>query len=143
MHAIASRPLLGWFLFVCAAFAAADGGPRSVVATLAQTGEVWCQPAFAVFCSNIHVSCSGPSDIKTFAFKLRASGARGWIEPAADSSGIGALYDNGRAEWDALDGSVIVWPQHGQGHIKLLADGRYSFRHYSEHAATMSHGQCR
>ncbi|HEY6512464.1 MAG TPA: hypothetical protein VI032_10820 [Burkholderiaceae bacterium] len=139
----AARLVLGWCLSAAAGLAGATDGPPSVLATLAQAGEVSCQPALPVFCSNIHVSCSGPSAIRTFAFTLRASGVLGSIESAADTSGIGPLYAKARAEWSTHDGTVILWPQQGPGYIKLLADGRYSFRHYGEHTATMSHGQCR
>lgn len=139
----AARLVVGCCGWAAAALAAADDGARSVVAKLAQAGEVSCQPAHPVFCANIHVSCALPSAIPTFAFKLRAKGESAFIESATDTAGIVPLYERGRAEWDAQDGSVIVWPREGPGYIKLAADGRYSFRYYGPQAATMSRGQCR
>ena len=37
---------------------------------------------------------------------------------------------------------VILRPQGRAGYIKLLANGKYSFRHYSQDVGIMSYGQC-
>ncbi len=133
-------------LLAGAGLMAAHGIAQTTVAKLAETGEVSCEPALPVFCGNIHVSCSGPSALKAFPFKLRASGSRGWIETAADTAdpkGIGELYENGRLDWDSRLAYVIVQPHRGNGYVKVQADGSYSFRHYSQDGATMSRGYCR
>jgi hypothetical protein len=96
----------------------------------------------AVFCSNIHVSCSGPSSIRTFPFVLRATRARGAIESTSDTSGIEEQYKNASVEWHGEGEYVILRPRRGNGYIKMLADGRYSFRHYPEHVGLMSRGLC-
>jgi hypothetical protein len=134
--------LVGCGLALCAAAAVADDVPRSALATLALTGEVSCQPAFPVFCRNIHVSCSVPSSIRTFPFKLRASGPAASIDAAADVAGVADRYAGGRAEWDTEEGYVVVRPDRGNGYVKLLADGSYSFRHYVHDEGLMSRGHC-
>lgn len=138
-----ARAILALLVFASASAAAQHEGNRNAAATLARTGEVSCEPSLPVFCANIHVSCSGRSSIPTFPFKLRASGTRGWIESDADTAGIAQQYENGRLEWDADAASVILRPHQSPGYIKLLADGSYSLRLYSSHAATMSLGRCR
>ena len=122
--------------------AAAVEQPRTAIAVLAQTGKVSCEPWLPVFCSNIHVSCSGPTSIKTFPFTLRATRTHGSIESAADTAGMTEQYENGRVEWSEEEGYVILRPHQTNGYIKMLADGRYSFRHYLQHDGTMSHGLC-
>jgi hypothetical protein len=133
---------LGLALFVSAQFADAGDPARSAIAMLAQTGRVSCEPLMAVFCSNIHVACSGPSSIKTFPFVLRATRTQGAIESASDTDGITDRYKNASVEWHNEDEYVLLRPREGIGYVKMLADGTYSFRHYPEHAGLMSRGVC-
>ena len=68
---------------------------------------------------------------------------RGWIESESDTAGILKSYANGSVDWGKDGAYVILRPQGRQGYIKLLANGKYSFRHYSQDVGIMSHGQCR
>jgi hypothetical protein len=95
-----------------------------------------------VFCGNIHVSCSGPSSTQTFPFTLRATRTHGAIESASDTTGMTERYRNARIEWHGADEYVILRPHRANGYVKMLADGTYSFRHYSEHVGMMSRGLC-
>jgi hypothetical protein len=36
----------------------------------------------------------------------------------------------------------MLLPRRASGYVKLLADGTYSFRHYSQHIGVMSIGRC-
>ena len=135
-----------WTLAAALALAAGiagASGTQSPLAKLATTGMVSCQPAMPVFCRNIHVSCAGPSALKAFPFDLRATRAEGSIESASDTTGMAKRYARARIEWDAAGEYVLLRPQEGNGYVKLLADGSYSFRHYEKEAATMSRGHCR
>lgn len=132
----------GLTLSVSVGFAEGSDAPQSAIAKLAQTGKVSCQPSLPVFCSNIHVSCSGPSSVRTFPFKLGATRTHGSIESIADTAGIAEQYENGRVEWHNDDAYIILRPHQANGYIKMLADGSYSFRHYAQHAGTMSRGHC-
>lgn len=89
----------------------------------------------------MHVSCAGQIKLVAPAFRLRASPPLVFIEAAA-GAGLPEPFDLGRAEWDGEGQYVILWPDTGNGYVKLLADGRYSFRHYSPHGAVMSVGRC-
>jgi Protein of unknown function (DUF3617) len=125
------------------ACAGAEGSaPPSALAKLAQTGEAFCQPTQPAFCSNMHVSCSGQTSIKTFPFKLRANISHGTMESAREPEGLQIQYENARVEWDPEGTYVILFPHRASGYIKLLSDGTYSFRHYSQHNAVMSIGRC-
>lgn len=98
-----------------------------------------CTPALPTFCANIHVSCSGRTDVPTFAFRLHAKDGHGWIE--AEAHAIREQYRDARV---ARDGdAVILRPRQGAGYIKLLANGKYSFRHYAGDTGIMSYGHCR
>ena len=116
--------------------------PPSVVARLARTGEVSCQPARPHFCGNLHVACAGQTSIKAFAFKLKAVRSQGTVESTPDADNVLAQYEHGRIEWDRDGASAILLPPQGSGYIKLLSDGTYSFRHYAPHGAVMSIGRC-
>jgi hypothetical protein len=137
------RALLGLACLAATCLAEAGDARPSPIEKLAQAGEISCQPALPVFCANIHVACSGPTDRKAFPFRLRASRTQGSLETDADTAGVAEQYANGRVEWDGAKAYVIVRPREANGYVKLLADGTYSFRHYSRHAATMSRGHCR
>ena len=127
---------------VSAGFAAGGDAPRTTTSLLVQAVEVDCQPALPYFCRNIHVACSGRTEIRTFPFTLRANSSRGWIESKSDTSGIRKSYENGSVDWGRDGTYVIVRPQGREGYIKLLANGKYSFRHYSQDVGIMSYGSC-
>jgi hypothetical protein len=115
---------------------AAPAGPA---AAGAMTLAVDCAPALPYFCANIHVSCSGRTAMRTFAFRLHAQDSRGRIE--AEAHAIREQYEGARVDWS--EDAVILRPRRGAGYIRLLADGRYSFRHYAGDAGVMSYGHCR
>jgi hypothetical protein len=129
-------------MFSSPGLAAESNAPQSAIAKLAQTGEVSCQPSLPAFCGNVHVSCSGRTSIKTFPFKLRANDSHGTIESAPGTESLRMQYENGRVEWDNEGMYVILLPRVASGYIKLLSDGTYSFRHYSQHVGVMSIGRC-
>lgn len=125
--------------FVAAALFAGPAG-AGALAKLESTGAVTCLPALPFFCDNIHVGCAGRTTLRTFAFTLRMNAGRAWVDADADTAGISEQYENARLDWDQ-DG-VIFRPRATQGYIKLLDNGRYSFRHYARDLGTMSHGRC-
>ena len=122
--------------------AGATGAPPTVVAKLAQTGEVSCRPALPFFCDNIHVSCSGQTLRPAFAFTLRAGPTSGSIDATADAAEIALPYANARVEWGGAGEAVILFAQRGGGYIRLLDDGSYSLRHYLPQGGIMSRGHC-
>lgn len=99
--------------------------------------EVDCEPAHPVFCLNIHAGCTGRTDTPTFRFKLKAEGERGRIVSASPD------YGDARAEWGSDDTRVILWPHGRRGYVRLMTNGRYSFRHYVGDTGIMSYGDCR
>jgi hypothetical protein len=98
--------------------------------------EVDCEPAHPFFCLNIHAGCAGRTEVPTVPFKLKADGERGWIVSASGE-------EHARAERGSDDTRVILWPHGRRGYIRLMTDGRYSFRHYVGDTGIMSYGECR
>lgn len=113
--------------------------PAILAAAPAGHIAVACAPALPYFCANVHVSCSGRTDLPTFAFRLHAQDGRGWIE--AGTHALREQYRDARVDRD--EDAVILRPRHGAGYIRLLADGRYSLRHYAGDTGIMSYGHCR
>jgi hypothetical protein len=129
-------------LSVSAGFAAGGDASQAETSLFAHAVEVQCQPALPFFCRNIHVACSGRTEVRAFPFRFHANASRGWIESKSDTSGIQKLYEDGRVTWGKDDAYVILRPHGREGYIRLLANGKYSFRHYSQDVGIMSHGQC-
>lgn len=136
------RLVAGLAALLTVGFAEANDAAPSVVAKLARTGQVSCEPAIPLFCNNIHVACGGPSTTKTFAFALRANRTSGSIAATGDGADIAEEYENGRVEWDGQNEFVIIRPKQKDGYVKLHADGRYIFRLYAVRGTIMSRGQC-
>ncbi len=90
----------------------------------------------------MHVSCAGRTTLPTFAFTLRASRAGASIEADAAHDALLHGYAQALVDWDAGGGYLLLRPRAEHGYLKLLADGSYSFRHYTSHGAVMSIGRC-
>lgn len=90
----------------------------------------------------MHVRCSGRTSVATFEFKLRTGAGTGKVELLTNSEEFQQRYENANVEWDKDGGYVLLTPQAGNGYVKLLADGKYVFRHYIRSAGVMSLGHC-
>jgi len=129
-----ARPALALIAIAAISTGADAAAPRAVA--------VECEPALPVFCQNIHVSCAGPTELRTFPFKLRVASGRGWIEAGPEAADFQRQYADARIEWGHADAYVLLFPQGRPGYIKLLADGTFSFRHYPGDTGVMSYGRC-
>lgn len=114
-----------------------------VLLKLRQGGAVSCQPTLRYFCENVHVRCSGRTSVPTFSFELRVKGSTGTLEPASAAEEFQRLYENAIVEWDKDDDYVLLAPRASNGYLKVLADGKYIFRHYVQNAGVMSLGHCK
>ncbi len=132
-------PVVAWLGLAGAAPAAetADTPLRK----LRQGGEVSCQAKEPVFCENVHVRCSGRTSVRTFPFALRA--AAGTIELVTATPEFQRGYQDASVEWDNDGTYVLLQPKRTNGYVKLLADGKYVFRHYIGSVGVMSLGTCR
>jgi hypothetical protein len=113
-----------------------------MLAKLRTTGELRCQPSHPVFCSNVHVTCVGPTRVATFPFQLRAAGASGSVKAADHEAPLEGLYEDVKVTWDPQTQSVILQPANAQGYVRLQSDGQYVFRYYIGAAGVMSLGRC-
>ena len=135
--------ILASALAVPGGFAAGGDVSRTATSLRAQAVAVDCEPALPFFCRNIHVACSGRTEVRTFPFRLRADSSRGWIESTSETFAMQKPYEDGSVDWGKEGTYVILRPQGREGYIKLLANGKYSFRHYVQEVGVMSHGRCR
>lgn len=124
---------------VCLALPA--GAVDAPLEKLRQGGEVSCRSPEPFFCENVHVRCAGRTSVETFPFTLRA--ASGSVELVTAAQEFQRAYQGAEVEWDREGTYVLLMPRGANGYVKLLADGKYVFRHYIGSAGVMSLGSCR
>jgi hypothetical protein len=129
-----ARPALALIAIAALSTSTDAAAPRAVA--------VECEPALPVFCQNIHVGCAGPTDLRTFSFKLRVAAGRAWIEAGPEAADFQRQYSDAHVEWGDADAYVLLLPRGRSGYIKLMADGSFSFRHYPDDTGVMSYGRC-
>lgn len=127
----------------CHASAAASDPAGVSLSRLRQGGEVSCQPTLPYFCENVHVRCVGRTPVATFQFRLRGASGTGAVELVTASEEFERQYENAHVEWDGDGSYVLLVPRGASGYLKLLADGKYVFRHYIQSRGVMSLGACR
>jgi hypothetical protein len=130
---------VAWLSFAGAA--AAAGAADAALLKLRQGGEVSCQATEPFFCENVHVRCGGRTSVRTFQFALRS--AAGSVELVTATQEFQRRYENANVEWDKDGTYVLLRPKATNGYVKLLADGKYIFRHYIQSLGVMSLGHCR
>ena len=124
--------------------AALAGEPAdATLLKLRQGGKVSCQATEPFFCENMHVRCSGRTSVRTFPFELRATGRADSLELVTTAEEFRRRYENADVEWDEDGDYVLLQPKAAKGYLKLLAGGKYVFRHYRQDAGVMSLGRCR
>jgi len=121
--------------------AAAAGAAADPLHTLRQGGEVSCRSAEPFFCENVHVRCAGRTPVPTFPFILRS--AAGSVVLVTEQSEFEQRYANAEVRWGEDGTYVLLQPKGAPGYLKLLADGKYVFRHYRQGVGVMSLGRCR
>jgi len=117
---------------------------ESVTDELARNGTVTCRPALHYFCRNIHVGCSGRSSIPTFTFDVTVTNDRASLKQTTSIESSPATSPrSGPVSWADDNGYAIVRLRPTPDYLKIVADGSYSFRHYSDGTGYMSYGKCR
>ena len=118
--------LMSSLLFLCLPQAAgAEGLPRSYA----------CDPTLSVFCRNIHVGCSGVTEIPTAAFEVVISDSNARVDFEGEAAPL-----SGRVSGS---GDLVVRLEESRAWIRIQQDGRYSHRIYRDGRAAMSYGSCR
>jgi hypothetical protein len=121
---------------------AASEAERPPLLALRQGAELSCQPALPYFCENVHVRCVGLTTVAASPFKLRVAAGSPTVALVIDDENQ-ARYQDAEVEW-AEDGSyLLLSPRSANGYVKLLADGKYIFRHYIQGRGVMSLGHCK
>ena len=135
--------ILGLLWLGVAGAALAGGTADAMLLKLRQGGKVSCQATEPFFCENVHVRCSGRTSVRTFQFELRATGRAGSLELATAAEEFQRRYESAEVQWDQDGNYVLLQPKAANGYVKLLADGKYVFRHYLQDVGVMSLGNCR
>jgi hypothetical protein len=127
------------FLFTFTPAQASDGFTK-----LKNEAQVTCQPGQAFFCTNMHVSCAGKTNIPAFPFTLRVRDKGVELIAPTGFEVFNQLYLASQVQWgtDAL--YAVVTPVDSTGYIKIFQNGSYVFRYYpSKHSdGIMSLGKC-
>jgi hypothetical protein len=127
------------FLFALTPTQASDGFTK-----LKNEIQVICQPGQAFFCTNMHVSCAGKTNVPTFPFTLRVRDKGVELIAATGFELFNQLYLASQVQWgnDALYG--VVTPVDSTGYIKIFQNGNYVFRYYpsKQSDGIMSLGKC-
>jgi len=127
------------FLFALTPTQASDGFTK-----LKNEVQVICKPGQAFFCTNMHVSCAGKTNVPTFPFTLRVRDKGVELIAATGFELFNQLYLASQVQWgnDALYG--VVTPVDSTGYIKIFHNGNYVFRYYPSKKSDgiMSLGKC-
>jgi hypothetical protein len=127
------------FLFALTPTQASDGFTK-----LKNEVQVTCQPAQAFFCTNMHVSCAGKTNVPTFPFTLRARGKTVELSAPTGFEVFNQLYVASHVQWGVEALYVVVTPVDSAGYIKIFQTGNYVFRYYpsKQSDGIMSLGKC-
>ena len=127
------------FLFALTPAQASDGFTK-----LKNEVQVICQPAQAFFCTNMHVSCAGKTNVPTFPFTLQVRRVTVELIAPTGFELFNQLYLASQVQWgtDAL--YAVVTPVDSTGYIKIFQNGNYVFRYYpsKQSDGIMSLGKC-
>ena len=106
--------------------------------------QVTCQPGQAFFCTNMHVSCAGKTNVPTFPFTLQVRRVTVELIAPTGFEFFNQLYLASQMQWgtDAL--YAVVTPVDSTGYIKIFQNGNYVFRYYpsKQSDGIMSLGKC-
>ena len=106
--------------------------------------QVTCQPGQAFFCTNMHVSCAGKTNVPTFPFTLQVRRVTVELIAPTGFELFNQLYLASQVQWgtDAL--YAVVTPVDSTGYIKIFQNGNYVFRYYPSQQSDgiMSLGKC-
>ncbi len=98
--------------------------------TGAQAAELRCTPSLPVFCANVHVGCSGRTNLPTHGFAITQAGVE---------------FDDGGAwlvEISVSDSGAVYRRKDARDWIRIAPDGAYSQRAYRERGPVMAYGLC-
>ena len=127
------------FLFALTPTQASDGFTK-----LQKEVQVTCQPGQAFFCTNMHVSCAGKTNVPTFPFTLQVRRVTVELIAPTGFELFNQLYLASQVQWgtDAL--YAVVTPIDSTGYIKIFQNGNYVFRYYpsKQSDGIMSLGKC-
>ncbi len=131
--------LVACFLFAFIPAQASDGFTK-----LKNEVQVTCQPGQVFFCSNMHVSCAGKTNVPTFPFTLQAKEKTVELIAPIRFEVFNQLYSASQVQWGVEALYAVVTPVDSTGYIKIFQNGNYVFRYYpsKQSDGIMSLGKC-
>ena len=138
------RSLMKLALSACFLFALTPTQASDSFTKLKNEVQVTCQPGQAFFCTNMHVSCAGKTNVPTFPFTLQVRRVTVELIAPTGFELFNQLYLASQVQWgtDAL--YAVVTPVDSTGYIKIFLNGNYVFRYYpsKQSDGIMSLGKC-
>ena len=107
--------LVACFLFAFIPVQASDGFTK-----LKNEVQVTCQPGQAFFCSNMHVSCAGKTNVPTFPFTVRTRGKTVELNAPTGFEVFNQLYVASQVQWGVEALYAVVTPVDSAGYIKIF-----------------------
>ena len=106
--------------------------------------QVTCQPGQAFFCTNMHVSCAGKTNVPTFPFTLQVRRVTVELIAPTGFELFNQLYLASQVQWGMNALYAVVTPVDSTGYIKIFHNGNYVFRYYpsKQSDGIMSLGKC-
>ena len=131
--------LVACFLFAFIPAQASDGFTK-----LKNEVQVTCQPGQTFFCSNMHVSCAGKTNVPTFPFTLQTKEKTVELIAPTSFEVFNQLYSASQVQWGVEALYAVVTPADSTGYIKIYQNGNYEFRYYpsKQSDGIMSLGKC-
>ena len=93
-----------------------------------------CRPALPAFCQNIHVGCSGATNIPTSIVRITISGPIAQLDFEGSQTSARGRISQGR--------DLVIRIIGRRDWLRIEQDGRYSHRIYRNGGAAMSYGLC-
>lgn len=104
----------------------------SVLPAIGET--IRCEPAYPVFCQNVHIGCAGRTALSTNGFLV-----------TVEANGVDVVFDDGKkwmAQAPELKGERVIRKSGARDWIRIDRKDRFSHRIYRKGAALMAYGKC-
>ena len=104
----------------------------SVLSTNAET--IRCEPAYPVFCQNVHIGCAGRTSLPTDGFSVIVA-----------ANEVNVIFDGGD-KWTAQaperEGERVIRKSNSRDWIRIDHKDIFSHRIYRKGKALMAYGKC-
>ncbi|MBL4891138.1 MAG: hypothetical protein JKX91_04830 [Rhizobiaceae bacterium] len=104
----------------------------SVLSAVGET--IRCEPAYSVFCQNVHIGCAGRTSLHTEGFSVIVA-----------ANGVDVIFDGGE-KWTAhapeREGERVIRKSDSRDWIRIDHKDSFSHRIYRKNIALIAYGKC-